>query len=155
MLSKHGRCFTFDMSANGFARGEGVGCIFLSMADEETSRGPVGPSAARALIRGTAVNQDGRSASLTAPNGPCQQVAVRGALLEASASPSEVSLVECHGTGTALGDPIEVDALKTVLGNDSSVALGAAKTNIAYLISNLRELLPGFVLALRTFMQWL
>ncbi|CAE7236638.1 ppsA, partial [Symbiodinium microadriaticum] len=133
MLSKHGRCFTFDKSANGFARGEGVGCIFLSMADEETSRGPVGPSAARALIRGTAVNQDGRSASLTAPNGPCQQVAVRGALSEASASPSEVSLVECHGTGTALGDPIEVDALKTVLGNDSPVALGAAKTNIAHL----------------------
>ena len=75
----------------------------------------------------------GRSASLTAPNGPSQQAVIRRALSEAAASVGEVALIECHGTGTALGDPIEVDALKTVLGEASSVALGAAKTNIACL----------------------
>ncbi|CAE7256047.1 pikAII [Symbiodinium microadriaticum] len=128
MLSEDGRCFTFDASANGYARGEGVGAAFLAvLADGD------GDVSARALLRGTAANQDGRSASLTAPNGPSQQAVIRRALSEAAASVGEVALIECHGTGTALGDPIEVDALKTVLGEASSVALGAAKTNIAHL----------------------
>ena len=128
MLSEDGRCFTFDASANGYARGEGVGAAFLAvLADGD------GDVSARALLRGTAANQDGRSASLTAPNGPSQQAVIRRALSEAAASVGEVALIECHGTGTALGDPIEVDALKTVLGEASSVALGAAKTNIACL----------------------
>ena len=129
MLSEDGRCFTFDESANGYARGEGVGAAFLALDGGE------GAAAARALLRGTAANQDGRSASLTAPNGPSQQAVIRRALSEAAASPAEVALIECHGTGTALGDPIEVDALKTVLGDATSVALGAAKTNIAHLAS--------------------
>ncbi|CAJ1343367.1 unnamed protein product, partial [Effrenium voratum] len=121
MLSEDGRCFTFDASANGYARGEGVGAAFLSLGE------------APVLLRGTAANQDGRSASLTAPNGPSQQAVIRRALAEAAAQAAQVGLVECHGTGTALGDPIEVDALKGVLGENPSVVLTAVKTNIAHL----------------------
>eukprot|EP00434_Breviolum_minutum_P009961 symbB.v1.2.008781.t1/scaffold514.1/size193457/7 len=125
MLSEDGRCFTFDASANGYARGEGVGAAFLSFAGNEL---------ARAELCGAAANQDGRSASLTAPNGPSQQAVIRRALMEGATDAKDVGLIECHGTGTALGDPIEVDALKGVFGETgSSVVLGAAKTNIAHL----------------------
>ncbi|CAK9055123.1 unnamed protein product [Durusdinium trenchii] len=128
MLSEDGRCFTFDASANGYARGEGVGAALLSLDD-------AGAVAVRASLAGAAANQDGRSASLTAPNGPSQQAVIRRALLEASTDSKDVGLIECHGTGTALGDPIEVDALKGVLGENRTdpLVLGAAKTNIAHL----------------------
>ncbi|CAK9099313.1 Polyketide synthase PksJ (PKS) [Durusdinium trenchii] len=127
MLSEDGRCFTFDASANGYARGEGVGAALLSLDD-------AGAVAVRASLAGAAANQDGRSASLTAPNGPSQQAVIRRALLEASTDSKDVGLIECHGTGTALGDPIEVDALKGVLGESlDPLVLGAAKTNIAHL----------------------
>eukprot|EP00438_Fugacium_kawagutii_P013955 Skav203421 [mRNA] locus=scaffold1743:369136:376323:- [translate_table: standard] len=106
MLSEDGRCFTFDASANGYARGEGVGAAFLMP----------GGALLRASLCGSAANQDGRSASLTAPNGPSQQAVIRRALLEGALEAKDVGLIECHGTGTALGDPIEVDALKNVLG---------------------------------------
>ena len=89
MLSEDGRCFTFDASANGYARGEGVGAAFLAaLADGD------GDVSARALLRGTAANQDGRSASLTAPNGPSQQAVIRRALSEAAASVGEVGVSE-------------------------------------------------------------
>ena len=84
MLSEDGRCFTFDASANGYARGEGVGAAFLSL-------GSFG-SIDRAQLLATATNQDGRSASLTAPNGPSQQAVIRRALGEALAQPAQVGL---------------------------------------------------------------
>jgi acyl transferase domain-containing protein len=133
MLSPDGYCKTFDASANGYARGEGSGAVILKLA----SAAATANDAVFALVRGTAVNQDGRSSSLTAPNGPSQQEAVMQALLEAGAAAADVDFVECHGTGTPLGDPIEVGALKNVLGagRDASqkVVLGAVKSNIGHL----------------------
>ncbi|CAJ1378349.1 unnamed protein product [Effrenium voratum] len=123
LLSTSGRCRTFDASADGFARGEGFGSFFLTKAPSaEYGMGPAGSKA----------NQDGRSSSLTAPNGPAQQRAILGALKAAGVAAAEISAVECHGTGTALGDPIEVGALKGTL-DDSAPQLMAGKTNVGHL----------------------
>uniref|UniRef100_A0A7S0B8W2 Ketosynthase family 3 (KS3) domain-containing protein n=1 Tax=Pyrodinium bahamense TaxID=73915 RepID=A0A7S0B8W2_9DINO len=108
MLSVLGRCFTFDASADGFARGEGYGAFFIKneeIMSEETF----------ATVIGACLNQDGRSASMTAPNGPSQQECIRASMMEAGLSASQVTCAECHGTGTALGDPIEVGALRGVM----------------------------------------
>ncbi|WP_342379791.1 amino acid adenylation domain-containing protein [Myxococcus stipitatus] len=131
MLSSEGRCATFDASADGYCRGEGVGAVVLKrLSDALASGDPV-----LAVIRGTAVNQDGRSASLTAPNGLAQEAVIRQALEVAGLEGRDVDYVECHGTGTSLGDPIEVEALKNVLGErrDKPVVLGAIKSNIGHL----------------------
>ena len=133
MLSPDGRCKTFDASADGYGRGEGCGAVVLKrLADAEG-----GGAAVFGVIRGTATNQDGRSSSLTAPSGPSQQDVIRAALRDASANPGDVNYVECHGTGTALGDPIEVGALKGVFGTEreasNPLVLGAIKTNIGHL----------------------
>ena len=130
MLSPDGYCKTFDASANGYVRGEGCGAVVLTcMSTAENSGKPI-----LAVVRGSAINQDGRSSSLTAPNGPSQQEVVHAALAEAQVTPTDVDIVECHGTGTALGDPIEVGALKNVLGagrdGDKKLMLGAVKSNI-------------------------
>jgi len=111
MLSHQGRSFTFDRSADGYQRGEGCGAVYLKLSqgtrEEELRR--------IAAIIGTATNQDGRSASLTAPNGPAQQKVVTKSMRFAGIDPNTVSIAECHGTGTALGDPIEVGALMAVM----------------------------------------
>jgi acyl transferase domain-containing protein len=133
MLSPDGRCATFDESANGYARGEGCGAAVLKLVSTATAEF----REVLALVRGTAVNQDGRSSSLTAPNGPSQQEVIRAALKDAQAEPLNVNYVECHGTGTALGDPIEIGALNGVLSPgraaDAPVVLGAVKANIGHL----------------------
>jgi len=130
MLSHQGRCFTFNRSADGYQRGEGSGAIFVKLyqGDESDLENRV-----CALI-GTATNQDGRSASLTAPNGPAQQAVIRKSMRFAGINPNTVSIAECHGTGTALGDPIEVGALQAVM-SDRKVAIlkTSAKSNIAHL----------------------
>ncbi|XYH94558.1 type I polyketide synthase [Sorangium sp. So ce1128] len=132
-LSPDGRCKTFDARANGFVRGEGCGIVVLKRLSDALSDG----DRVLALIRGSAVNQDGRSTGLTAPNFLAQQAMLRQALQSARVSPAEVGYVETHGTGTSLGDPIEVEALAGVLGQpreDGSVcALGAVKSNIGHL----------------------
>ncbi|GAE32993.1 malonyl CoA-acyl carrier protein transacylase [Halalkalibacter hemicellulosilyticusJCM 9152] len=131
MLSFKGRCATFDEGADGYCRGEGVGAVVLKrLSDAQADGDPI-----LAVIRGSAVNQDGRSASLTAPNGLAQQEVIRQALNEAGLEGSDVDYVECHGTGTSLGDPIEVEALKNVLGEQRSkpLVLGSVKTNIGHL----------------------
>ncbi|WP_173402092.1 beta-ketoacyl synthase N-terminal-like domain-containing protein, partial [Alkalihalobacillus hemicellulosilyticus] len=131
MLSFKGRCATFDEGADGYCRGEGVGAVVLKrLSDAQADGDPI-----LAVIRGSAVNQDGRSASLTAPNGLAQQEVIRQALNEAGLEGSDVDYVECHGTGTSLGDPIEVEALKNVLGEQrsKSLVLGSVKTNIGHL----------------------
>ncbi|WP_437775821.1 type I polyketide synthase [Sorangium sp. So ce1097] len=132
-LSPDGRCKTFDARANGFVRGEGCGVVVLKRLSDALADG----DRVLALVRGSAVNQDGRSSGLTAPNLLAQQAMLRQALQSARVSPSDVGYVETHGTGTSLGDPIEVEALAGVLGqprDDGSVcALGAVKSNIGHL----------------------
>jgi len=129
MLSPRGRCFTFDSSADGYARGEGCGSLVLktlcSNAQAQDSL---------ACLIGSAVNQDGRSASMTAPNGPSQQQCIRSSMVESSLSASEITVAECHGTGTALGDPIEVSALRMVMQDRKLPILNtSAKTNLGHL----------------------
>jgi len=110
MLSHVGRCFTFNRAADGYQRGEGCGGIFLQRnCTEEQIKGRHG------AIIGTATNQDGRSASITAPNGPSQTAVIKKSMLFAGIDVNTVGLAECHGTGTALGDPIEVGALQAVM----------------------------------------
>jgi len=131
-LSPTGRCKTFDASADGYVRSEGCGVVVLkTLADAERDGDNV-----LAVIAGSAVNQDGRSQGLTAPNGPAQERVIRRALAQAGVLPAEVSFVETHGTGTPLGDPIEVQALGRVYGEgrdaQAPVVLGAVKTNIGH-----------------------
>uniref|UniRef100_A0A0G4G258 Carrier domain-containing protein n=1 Tax=Chromera velia CCMP2878 TaxID=1169474 RepID=A0A0G4G258_9ALVE len=133
MLSPDGRCATFDAGANGYVRGEGCGAIVVRNLSDAVRSG----SSIWAVIRGSCVNHDGKSMSLTAPNGPAQQAVLRGALAVAGVSTNEVSYIEAHGTGTALGDPIEVGAIKAVYeegrASDMPLILGALKTNIGHL----------------------
>jgi acyl transferase domain-containing protein/acyl carrier protein len=132
-LSPDGRCKAFDARANGYARGEGSGVVVLKrLSDAERDGDPIW-----AIIRGSAINQDGRSSGMTAPNVLSQQALLRKALENARVKPDQISYVEAHGTGTSLGDPIEMEALKAVLGQpraDGSVcAIGSVKTNIGHL----------------------
>lgn len=118
MLGWTGRCLTFDMSAGGYARGENCAAAYLKLCSDTTAA-----SFQKAAILGTMINQDGRSASLTAPNGPSQTLCIRGALRDAKSDPIEVSFCEMHGTGTALGDPIEVGSMRTVMSVRGNAAL--------------------------------
>lgn len=128
MLSPDGRCKTFDASANGFVRSEGCGMIILKrLSDALNSKDHI-----LAVIRGSAINQDGRSSGLTVPNGPAQQAVIRQALNNAKIKPEQVNLLETHGTGTALGDPIEVGALGEVFSQNLLLHLGAVKANIGH-----------------------
>lgn len=133
MLAPDGRCKTFDASADGYVRGEGCGTIVLKRLSEAIAAGdPI-----QAVIRGSAVNQDGRSSGLTVPNGPAQQNVIRQALASGNVDPAQVSYIEAHGTGTALGDPIEIGALGAVFGphrsRETPLWVGSVKTNIGHL----------------------
>merc|ERR1711988_818646 len=132
MLSYRGRCFTFDNSADGFIRGEGCCCAFLQSKHDEHLK-----HAERTLAKliGACVNQDGRSASMTAPHGPSQQEVIRNSMREGGLSAGIITIAECHGTGTALGDPIEVGALRGVMkaGRTYPFMKTSAKTNIGHL----------------------
>ncbi|WP_171113719.1 MULTISPECIES: type I polyketide synthase [unclassified Streptomyces] len=132
-LAPDGRCKTFDAEANGYARGEGIGVLVLKRLSDAVADG----DRIWAVVRGSAVNQDGLTNGLTAPNGLSQQAVIRQALRNAHVEPSQVTLLEAHGTGTALGDPIEVEALNAVYGEPAAegdvCALGSVKTNIGHL----------------------
>ncbi len=132
-LSPDGRCKALDSRANGYVRGEGCGVVVLKRLSDARRAG----DRILAIIRGSAVNQDGRSTGLTAPNVLAQQDVLRQALQAARVSPSEIGYIEMHGTGTPLGDPIEADALREVLGAPRAdglpCILGAVKTNIGHL----------------------
>ncbi|SCL23206.1 Acyl transferase domain-containing protein [Micromonospora pallida] len=133
MMAADGRCKTFDAAADGFVRGEGCGAVVLKrLSDARRDGDPV-----LAVIRGTAVNQDGRTNGLTAPSGLSQRQIVAQALTNAGVEPAEVDAVEAHGTGTALGDPIEIEALTEVFGpatgQSRPITLGSVKTNIGHL----------------------
>ncbi|MHB1132625.1 MAG: type I polyketide synthase [Chloroflexota bacterium] len=133
MMAPDGRCKAFDARADGYVRGEGCAVVVLKRLSDAVAEG----DRVLALIRGSAVNHDGRSGGLTAPNGPAQEAVIRAALAGAGVSPLQVSYVEAHGTGTSLGDPIEVQALASVLGQDRDrerpLLVGTVKTNIGHL----------------------
>jgi acyl transferase domain-containing protein/SAM-dependent methyltransferase/nucleoside-diphosphate-sugar epimerase/acyl carrier protein len=130
MLSPDGQCRAFDEAANGFVRAEGCGVLVLKRLADAVADG----DRVLAVIRGSAVNQDGRSAGLTAPNGPAQEAVIRAALDNAGLAPGEVDAIEAHGTGTTLGDPIEMQALRSVFGGARTTPLrvGSVKTNIGH-----------------------
>jgi acyl transferase domain-containing protein/acyl-CoA synthetase (AMP-forming)/AMP-acid ligase II/NADPH:quinone reductase-like Zn-dependent oxidoreductase/acyl carrier protein len=131
-MAPDGRCKTFDARANGYVRSEGGGLVVLKPLAAALADGdPV-----YAVIRGTAVNQDGRSQGLTAPNGQAQEAVLREAYRQAGVSPGQVQYVEAHGTGTLLGDPIEARALGKILGQDrpegNRCLIGSLKSNIGH-----------------------
>ncbi|GGK48870.1 non-ribosomal peptide synthetase [Salinarimonas ramus] len=130
MLSPEGRCKTFDAAADGYVRGEGCGAVVLKrLADARRDGDRI-----VATIRGSALNQDGLSNGITAPNGPAQSAVIRAALADATIAPDAVGYVETHGTGTDLGDPIELTALAEALGESARrPLLGALKSNIGHL----------------------
>lgn len=133
MLAPDGRCKTFDARADGFARGEGCGVVVLKRLSDALANN----DQILALIRGSAANQDGRSAGMTAPNGPAQRMVIRAALAHSGVAPHEVGYVEAHGTGTSLGDPIELQVLGEVLRENRDPSrpalVGSVKTNIGHL----------------------
>ncbi|WP_304106199.1 type I polyketide synthase [Mycolicibacterium bacteremicum] len=133
MLSPDGRCKTFDAAADGYVRGEGCGVIVIKRLEDALRDG----DRIRAVIRGSAVNQDGASGGLTVPNGVAQQRVIAEALDRAAVTPGDVDYLEAHGTGTSLGDPIEVQAAAAALGKgraaDQPLLIGSAKTNIGHL----------------------
>lgn len=134
-LSKSGRCATFDASADGYCRSEGAGAIVLSPLATATRR--------LAVVRATGLNQDGRSASLSAPHGLSQSQLMASTLERFRIPRAAVRYIETHGSGTLLGDAVEADAIARVFGNGStlgtdqsvpeSLVLGALKTNVGHL----------------------
>ena len=135
MMASDGRCKAFDEAADGFVRSEGAGIVILKPLSAALAAG----DRILAVIRGSAINQDGRSNGLTAPNGPSQVVVIRAALADAGLEPRDISYVETHGTGTSLGDPIEAQALAAALGKDrpaqQPLLIGSVKTNVGHLES--------------------
>lgn len=133
MLSPDGFCRPFDSRANGYVRGEGAGVVVLKRLTDAVAAG----DRVLAVVRGSAINQDGRTSGIAAPSSRSQEAVIRRALSEAGLTPEEISYVEAHGTGTPLGDPIELEALTKVFGPKSTSAppclLSSVKANIGHL----------------------
>lgn len=133
LMSSSGRCKAFDASADGYVRGEGCGIVVLKRLSDTIAHG----DRVLAVIRGTAINHDGRTNGLTAPNGLAQEAVIRAALEDARVAPEAVQYLEAHGTGTPVGDPIEFEAVKDTLltgrAPDAPLRIGSVKTNIGHL----------------------
>jgi acyl transferase domain-containing protein/acyl carrier protein len=133
-LSSDGRCKAFDAGADGYGRGEGSGVVVLKrLSDAQADRDNI-----LAVIAGSAVNHNGRSNGITAPNSAAQEMVIRDALEMARVSIDQVQYLEAHGTGTPLGDPIEMSALQALLNEtpakrDGPLIIGSVKTNIGHL----------------------
>jgi acyl transferase domain-containing protein/acyl-CoA synthetase (AMP-forming)/AMP-acid ligase II/acyl carrier protein len=132
MMAADGRCKTFDAQADGYVRSEGCGAVILkrlSHALRDRDR-------ILAVVRGSAVNQDGRTAGIAAPNASAQQAVIHEALAHAGVVPGDLTYLEAHGTGTSIGDPIELEAVKSVLGKAEAGAppclIGSVKANIGH-----------------------
>ncbi len=135
MLAPDGRCKTFDSHADGFVRGEGCGILVIKRLSDAVANG----DNILALIRGWYSNHDGASSGLTVPNLRAQKAVIEGALQFAGITPLDVDYIEAHGTGTSLGDPIELGGLAAVFGKGRSkenpLMLGSVKTNVGHLES--------------------
>ncbi len=132
MLAADGHCKTFAAAADGYARGEGVGAVFLKRLSDAKRDGDT----ILALLRGSAVNQDGPSGGLTVPNGPSQVKVIRAALANGQITPDQIGYIEAHGTGMPLGDPIEMGALAMVFaGRTTPLCVASVKTNFGHLES--------------------
>ncbi|MBJ6765278.1 type I polyketide synthase [Myxococcaceae bacterium JPH2] len=133
MLAADGRCKAFDASADGFGRGEGCGVVVLRRLSDALAAG----DQILAVIRSSALNHDGRSSGLMVPNGRSQERVLRTALENGGVEPHQVGFIEAHGTGTALGDPIEMEAIRAVYGRgvtrERPLFVGSVKTNIGHL----------------------
>jgi acyl transferase domain-containing protein/acyl carrier protein len=133
MLAPDGRCKAFDIRADGFVRSEGCGAVVLKKLSDAEADG----DSILAVIRGSAINQDGHTNGITAPNGLAQRQVIESALADASVAGHSIGFVEAHGTGTALGDPIELEALGATVGKQHVGAdpcyVGSVKTNIGHL----------------------
>ena len=133
MISRDGKCKTFDVTADGYGRGEGCGVVVLKrLEDAQSNKDNI-----LAIIRGSVVNQDGKSAGITAPNRLAQEKLLKEGLEKYFVKPEDVSYLECHGTGTPLGDPIELNSVKTIFeeahAKDNPLYIGSVKTNISHL----------------------
>ena len=151
LLSPEGRCRSFDAAADGYVRSEGAGAVLLKpLAAALRDGDPI-----EAVIRGTAVNSDGRSKGLAAPNKKAQIACVQAAYASSGLSPSAAQFVEAHGTGTRQGDPIELSALGAVLGqgrpSTDPCLLGSVKTNVGH--SETAAGITGFIKAVLTLRQ--
>jgi acyl transferase domain-containing protein/acyl carrier protein len=135
MLAADGRCKAFDARADGFVRGEGVAVVIL----KPLARAMADRNGIYAVIRGTAVNQDGRTDGITVPNATSQAANIVSALRQADISPESVQYVEAHGTGTPVGDPIEATAIGKVYGAaqrpGQRCVIGSIKSNLGHLES--------------------
>ncbi len=130
LMSKQGQCRTFDADADGFVRGEGCGVVVLKRLVDAVRDG----DRVLSVVRGSAINSDGRSNGVTAPNALAQRDVIVDALRSGDIAADSVDLVEAHGTATILGDPIEFEALAATYGRgDQPCALGSAKTNLGHL----------------------
>jgi amino acid adenylation domain-containing protein len=155
MLSLDGACKTFSSKANGYVRGEGVGMLVLKRLSEAERDG----DAIYAIVRGSAINHGGRANSLTAPNTAAQASLIVRAYSQAGIDPATVGYIEAHGTGTSLGDPVEINALKSAFGAlptnaategyvSPGCGIGSAKTNVGHL-----ELAAGVVGVIKVLLQ--
>jgi len=157
MLCEDGRCKTFSKDANGYVRGEGVGMLFLKKLSHAQRDG----DHIYGLIKGTAENHGGRANSLTAPNPKAQSELIKAAYREAKIDPRTVTYIETHGTGTPLGDPIEINGLKSAFGDlyqdaqlgqgntqEAQCGIGSVKTNIGHL-----ELAAGVAGVIKVLLQ--
>lgn len=133
MLAPDGRCKTFDERADGYGRSEGCGVLVLKRLSDALKDG----DQVLALVRGSAIAQDGESAGLTVPNGSAQEMVMRRALESAMLRPADIQYVEAHGTGTPLGDPIEIGGIHGVFGAShgpqAPVIVGSVKTNLGHM----------------------
>jgi acyl transferase domain-containing protein len=132
-LSPDGRCHSFDQRANGYGRGEGVGCVILKPIDEALKNGDV----IRAVIRNTGINHDGKTPGVTFPSAKAQEALARTVYAQAGLDPLETTYIESHGTGTQAGDPVEASALFMNFGKNRSdpIQVGTVKSNVGHLVS--------------------
>jgi len=133
MLAADGQCKTFDATADGYVRGEGCGMLILKRLSDAEKEG----DRILAIIRGSAINQDGASGGLTVPNSAAQTKLMHAALANANCQANDITYIEAHGTGTKLGDPIEISAIAKVYGQqrelNNILQIGSVKTNIGHL----------------------